>query len=336
MPETTVATKPRLAFIGTGWIGLNRMEAVAESGFGEVAAICDSNPEMLEKAQKKAGEAKVIHSLEEAISEPAIDALVIATPSGLHAEQSVEALKAGKAVFCQKPLGRNADETRYVVETAKKMNKLLKADHSYRYVDGVADMRKRIQKGEIGQVYGVNLVFHNAYGPDKEWFYDASRSGGGCLIDLGVHLADMALWVLNFPYLKDTASSLYHQGQLLMPSAEQKVEDYATALVQLDNTVSLNLACSWNLPAGQEAVIEATFYGTQGGLSFKNINGSFYDFQILKYNGTQTEVLHEPSADWGGNAAVAFAEQLSRSSDFDPAAEEYIEVAAMLDKIYGR
>src|SRR3954471_7558199 len=69
-------------------------------------------------------------------------------------------------------------------------------DFSYRFVEGARRIRELVAAGELGRVYAARLVFHNAYGPDKEWFYDRARSGGGCVIDLGTHLIDLLLWIL--------------------------------------------------------------------------------------------------------------------------------------------
>src|SRR5690606_2112222 len=124
------------------------------------------------------------------------DGVVIATPSALHAEQSIAALNMGKAVFCQKPLGRNAAETRAVVEAARKNNLLLGVDLCYRHTC-FRRIHDIIQSGELGHIYATELTFHNAWGPGKEWFYDPKRSGGGCVVDLGIHLIDLALWTLK-------------------------------------------------------------------------------------------------------------------------------------------
>jgi predicted dehydrogenase len=101
--------KPKVGFLGTGWIGRYRMEAALATGAIEAAAICDPSPECAAEAAKLAPDAKVVSSFEALLDEP-LDALVIATPSALHAEQSIAALERGMAVFCQKPLGRNAVE----------------------------------------------------------------------------------------------------------------------------------------------------------------------------------------------------------------------------------
>jgi len=336
VPSTTaVATKPRLGFLGVGWIGRNRLEAIAAAGAAEVACIADTVPENTAEALKAAPAAVEVDSLEGLLAEPALAAVVIATPSALHAAQSIQALEAGKAVFCQKPLGRNAAEVRAVVEAARATNKLLGVDLSYRHTAAMQRVYEVVQSGELGWVYAVELVFHNAYGPDKPWFYDPKLSGGGCVIDLGVHLVDLALWALGFPAVQAVRSTLFAKGQLLS-SPDEQVEDYATASIALAGGTHMQLTCSWNLPAGQEAIIGATFYGTNGGVAFKNINGSFYDFVAERYHGTHTERLSSPPDAWPGRAGVVWAERLARGENFASEAEEFVRVAEVLDQIYGR
>jgi len=329
------ATKPKLGFLGVGWIGRNRMEVIAKSQVAEVACIADTAVQNAEEAVKSAPQAKQVNSLEAILSEPMIDGVVIATPSAFHAEQSKLALEAGKAVFCQKPLGRNVEETKRVVEAARKQNKLLGVDLSYRYTQAMQQVYKVVQSGELGHIYAVELVFHNAYGPDKAWFYEPKLSGGGCVIDLGVHLVDLALWSMNFPAVKEVKSTLFAKGKPIS-MAEGKVEDYAAASIELEGNTQVQLNCSWNLPAGQEAIISATFYGMEGGVALKNINGSFYDFVAERYYGTKTERLCAPPDEWMGRAGVEWAKRVARGEGFDPAAEEFVKVAEVLDKIYGR
>jgi predicted dehydrogenase len=189
---------PRIGFLGTGWIGRHRLKAIAETGAVHVAAICDPSPEMAAQAQKLAPDAQILSTFEDLL-DSGVDGVVIATPSALHAEQSIQALERGAAVFCQKPLGRTAAEVRAVVHAARAADRLLAVDLSYRFTQGMERIRQLLASGELGRIYAVDLVFHNAYGPDKAWFYDPALSGGGCVMDLGVHLVDLALWSLDFP-----------------------------------------------------------------------------------------------------------------------------------------
>jgi predicted dehydrogenase len=327
-------SQPRLGFLGVGWIGQHRLQALVGSGLVEVVAIADSVQTLAEQAASVAPGAVVLSGMEALLAQE-LDGIVIATPSALHAEQTLEALEAGLAVFCQKPLGRTAAETRAVVDAAHTANRLLEVDLSYRFMRGIQTMRALIQAGEIGDIYAVELVFHNAYGPDKAWFYDPVQSGGGCVIDLGLHLVDLALWTLNFPRVLRTTSRLLAHGKPL-ETPRLDVEDYAIARLDLDTGATVSLTCSWRLPAGCDAVISAAFYGTQGGLGLRNMAGSFYDFTTERFWGTTRQTLHEPPDDWGGRAAVAWARQLAMQPQFHPDVAHVVTVAEVLDAIYGR
>jgi predicted dehydrogenase len=304
-----IATRPRLGFLGVGWIGRARMEAVA--GDADVAAVADpAVPDALD-------------SLDELLERP-LDGVVIATPSALHADQAVTALDAGLAVFCQKPLGRTAEEAARVVEAARRADRLLAVDLSYRFTRA-AQALKRV---DLGRVDAVELAFHNAYGPDKAWFYDRGLAGGGCVIDLGTHLVDLALWLLEWPDVAAVDAQLLHRGG-------HEVEDYAAARLALGDGAAVTLSCSWNLPAGRDCVLEAAFYGSNGGAALRNVDGSFYDLRAERFDGTAVETLVEPPDDWGGRAIRDWARRLGAGNRFDPEVEHAVEVARTIDRIYG-
>ena len=303
-----VATRPRLGFVGVGWIGRSRLDAIDASGVAAVHAVADpAVPDALD-------------SLEELLA-AGVDGVVIATPSALHAEQAVAVLELGLPVFVQKPLGRSAAEVEAVVDAARRADVPLGVDLSYRFVEAFRAARELVRSGELGEIVGADLVFHNAYGPGKPWFWDPSLSGGGCVVDLGVHLVDLAVWTLDLD-----------PAQVTSRLVGAPVETYATA--ELD---AVRVACSWNLHAGAEAVIGAAFFGTDGGARVSNVGGSFYDFRCDRLDGTATSALVEPPDAWPGRAAVAWATRVASGERFDPAeADVHLRVARILDRIYGR
>jgi predicted dehydrogenase len=326
--------KPRLGFLGLGWIGLQRMRALAASGLVDVAAVADSVEQAALLAAADVPGAQVKSTLDDLLSDD-IDAVVIATPSALHAQQAIAALEAEKAVFCQKPLGRHADEVRQVIAAARRANRLLGVDFCYRYLAATQHLRHVLSSGEIGEVFAIEATFHNAHGPDKPWFYDRALSGGGCVIDLGVHLIDLVLWLLAGREVTDVHAHLFAHGKRLAGSA-QAVEDYAAISLELDHKIDVKIACSWNLPAGQNAVIGLNFFGTRGGLSLHNVDGSFYDFEAERLENTRKSSLHQGPDEWGGRAAIAWAEQLTRFRTYNPEVERAEVVANVIDRIYGK
>lgn len=327
-----LAVKPvKLGFLGVGWIGRHRMKAILDSGMAEAVAVVDPSAEMTREAQILAPDALIAAGLDELLDQQ-LDGIVIATPSAAHAEQAIRALDAGVAVFCQKPLGRTASEAKAVVDAARTADRLLSVDLSYRYTQGMQQIHELIRANALGKVFAADLTFHNAYGPDKPWFYDKTLSGGGCVIDLGVHLVDLALWCLNFPSITAVTSELRSDGKRLADSAQ--VEDFASATLTLEGGEVIRLTCSWRLQAGCDAAIGAEFFGTEGGASFKNVDGSFYDFTAERLSGTSRETLTVPPDEWGGRAAVDWARRLARGQRYDVASEELIAVAEAIDRIY--
>jgi predicted dehydrogenase len=330
------AGKPRLGFLGAGWIGRSRMEAIQDAGVATVISINEPSGQMASAAKAIAPSARFLSSYDELL-EMDLDGIVIATPSAMHADQTIKALEKGFPVFCQKPLARNAAETRRVIEAANTADKLLAVDLSYRHVDGAPAIKELISSGDLGEIFAVDLVFHNAYGPDKPWFFDPKMSGGGCLIDLGIHLIDFSMWMLDFPSVSKVESQLYAGGHKLS-DRQLEVEDYAAAQVEFESGTTAQIACSWNLNAGQPAAIRLAFYGTRGGACIRNIEGSFFDFTAELYRGTKITTISEPSAkgewSWGGKAAIAWATQISRSPEFDTGAYSLIDVAEVIDSIY--
>jgi len=323
---------PRLAFLGVGWIGKNRLQALENSGLSENIGIYDPKEETIAQAVQEIPSVNVYSSYDELLEQD-VDGIVIATPSALHANQAIKALEAGKAVFCQKPLGRNHKETTDVVRAAQRANRLLGVDYSYRHTQGIKALKHFLEEGSLGKIYKVEAVFHNAYGPDKDWFYDPHLSGGGCLMDLGSHLIDLILYMFNAPSLEVRYANILSAGKPIV-NREEQVEDYAEAHIVSSTGVNIRMACSWKMSIGKDADIQFKVYGTNGGLHFHNLNGSFYDFQTDVYRQNSSEILITPPDDWGGRAIQEWAKQLSKDNSFRSANQELIKSASLLEDIY--
>lgn len=333
LTETSVPSRPmRIGFLGLGWIGRHRMQAMLDTGAIQAVAISDPSQEAVDAALQSAPGAAVCHDLDDLLSRD-LDGLVIATPSALHASQSIAALEAGVAVFCQKPLGRSGDEVRAVVEAARRNDRLLGVDLSYRYAEPMQQIRSLLKADALGRVFSVDLTFHNAYGPDKPWFYDRSLSGGGCVMDLAIHLVDLALWALDFPEVEHVSSHLMSAG-VPLESGDERVEDFAAVTLTLSGGTVVRLACSWRLQAGCDAVIKAAFYGTEGGALLSNVDGSFYHLTAERFRGTSREALGPVQDDWGGLAAMSWAKKLAVAPGYDPACEALVASADVIDRIY--
>ena len=324
---------PRLAFVGAGWIGTARMRAAVSAGAATASVVADPDAEAAAEAAAAVRCDTIAASLDEALQAD-IDGVVLATPSALHAAQALAAIAAGVPVFCQKPLGRTAAECTEVVAAARTADLLLGVDLSYRHAAAFGAAVKMVRAGDIGTVYAADLVFHNAYGPDKAWFTDPALSGGGCVIDLGTHLVDLALEALQTG-VATVQAQLFTRGVPLIDPATA-VEDYAVAQLSMSDGSAVRLACSWFLPAGTDAIIAAHFHGTAGGVSVRNVGGSFYDFVCDRYDGRDAQRVVDPPDEWGGRALIAWAQALGAGQRYDPSIESVVDVADVIDRIYGR
>lgn len=327
-----VTPRLRLGFIGLGWIGRRRLDALATNADVEIAAVVDNDPHRLESTAAAYPDAVSERSLE-AILDADVDGVVIATPNGLHAEQALMCLDRGVPVFCQKPLATTAADVRRIIDSAASADCLLGIDFCYRHLAGMDALRGRIRSGDLGEIVAIDARFHNAYGPDKAWCRDPRLAGGGCLLDLGVHLVDLALWLQDFPPLERVRSRLFSNGVPLQ-SAGHEVEDLAYAEFIQSSGAIVRLACSWHAHAGRDAVIDMTIAGTRGGAGWSNVNGSFYDFELELYRGSQSERLGGAPDDWGTRALRSWADRLRVDRHFDPQAEQIARSAVLIDEIY--
>jgi len=320
--------------VGLGWIGRARLKALAELDLVDIPVLVEPNPEAMQAARLLVPGASTAGSIEE-LSAHDLDAVVIATPSGLHAAACKRALESGLAVFCQKPLARNAAEVASVIDAARAADRLLRVDFCYRHTRALVALREAVRSGRLGRVYAAELTFHNAYGPDKAWSRDRELSGGGCLIDLGVHLLDAAFWVLvGTPGVRYAHARLYSDGQALK-SASSQVEDFAIGQLELEDSTALGLVCSWQSSFGDHARIRLALHGTIGGAALENVNGSFFEFRCERFQGPAREVLFQGEDDWGGRALVNFIQELVQAPCFRPD-EQLLRVANALDALYGR
>jgi predicted dehydrogenase len=327
-------TVPRLGFLGLGWIGRHRMRAVLANGAAEAAVLCDISADRLSQCAADAAAAVMCGSIDELL-EHDVDGVVIATPSALHADQAIHVLERGLPVFCQKPLARTAAETQRVVDAARAADRLLGIDLSYRHTTAMQSVHDLVRAGGIGDVYAADLVFHNAYGPGDGWARDPRLAGGGCVIDLGIHLIDLAWWVLGPVAVRSVAGQLFAHGRRITAGADV-CEDHATATIELAAGTVVRLACSWHSSTGTAAVIRVAFHGSTGGAAMRNVNGSFHDFVAEHYRGTDALMLAAPPDDWGGRALIEWSRRVASGDTFDPSVSSIIGVAATLDAVLGR
>jgi predicted dehydrogenase len=326
-----VTAPVRLALLGCGWIAQNRLRQIAGDGLAEVVVAVDPSPTARAAVSQWAADARL--AAEDGIlGEEAVEAVMISTPNGQHAEQAVALLKRGVPVFVQKPLGVSAAEVARVLAAAARSDLPVHTDLCYRYLDSARAVREQLQAAAIGQVFHVEGCFHNAYRPNARWSTDPALAGGGALMDLGIHLIDLVVWLTGQQAsLRD--ARLRQRGRCLAPGG---VEDFACIDLELERNVAVRLVSSWDASTGRDADIRLTFYGEHGNLEMANRAGSFFHFDARRFVGTRVDHLAGDDSDrWQAGPLLCWLHAVrSRAGYREP--EGVRHTAALIDAAYGR
>lgn len=325
----------RLGFVGAGWIGRHRMRALHERMPMEHAVVVDPDDSACTEALAAGTHVARCGSLDELLARE-LHGVVIATPNMLHEEQCLRVIERGLPVFCQKPLAPTATQAERIVRAARARNVPLSIDWSYRHLDGVRRVQELIEAGSLGRITAIELTFHNAWGPGSPWFFDRRLAGGGCLIDLGVHLLDLALLFTGGRPLRCAGAHLAAGGRRWRREPSAPVEDFVWANLMTECGIPIRVACSWNAPLGMPCRIGFELFGTEGGVQISNIDGSFFRFRTDQHSGVESRPIASDSGSWGVGALLHWASRVGRGEGFDPEAERAIEIAALAEEIYAR
>lgn len=267
----------KVGIIGAGSISDFHLKAYQSNPDVEIYAICDLNEQ---RAKDKAAQygAKVVHTdYHEMLKDPELDAVSICTWNNTHAPISIAALRAGKNVLVEKPLCTTVEEALEVEKAVKETGKILQVGFVRRYEPSTRVLKEFIDSGDLGEIYYAKASYIRRLGNPGGWFADIERSGGGPLIDLGVHIIDICWYLMGKPKVKSVSGNVYHKlgnrsniknlsfYQAADYDAEKNtVEDMANALVRFENGASLFVDVSFTLHAKNDE-ISMKIYGDKGG-----------------------------------------------------------------------
>jgi len=258
----------RIGIIGGGWPGKAHARGYqAESGF-KLTAVADLIPERRQALMKEFKIPSEFSEARDLLASDQVDAVSLCLPNYLHAPIAIAALKAGKHVLCEMPPALNLKEARQIEAAVDKSGKTLLYAAQRRFGGNEQAARQAIQKGHAGTVYHARSAWTRTRGIPigTGWFTDASKSGGGALIDLGAHMLDLAWFLLGQPRPASVFAATHRRIDGVMPrEASANVEEAAFALVRFEEGQSLELAASWamNQSPSQNGTI-CRIHGDQG------------------------------------------------------------------------
>ncbi|GAA4578401.1 Gfo/Idh/MocA family oxidoreductase [Planotetraspora phitsanulokensis] len=262
----------RVGVVGLGWAGVTHADAYALLPGVEVHALAAQEPERLATVGDRLDVPHRHTAWEDLVARDDLDVVSVAAPNWLHDRVAVAALEAGKHVLCEKPLALDAVRARSMVDAAVAADRVLWTVFNHRERGDVRTLRRFVDEGGLGRIYHVKASWtRRRHTTGDTWFTRKDRSGGGPLIDLGVHMLDLVLHLMDEPVV--TRASGFTHAELVPASiaaaggdpAGFEVEDLGGGTLRTQEGASVYLEASWALHApvsGNEMTV--SLHGTKG------------------------------------------------------------------------
>ena len=281
--------KLKIAIIGVGGISGAHIDAYQRNPHVELYAFCEINKERLEQKGAMYGITRLYTDEDEMLAAlPEIDAVSVCVWNCNHAKCAIKALDAGKHVLCEKPIAKTVEEAEQMLAAAKRNNRLLMVGFCCRFGKDAEIIRNYQEKDFFGDIYYAKASQLRRNGNPGGWFCNKSMSGGGPLIDLGVHMIDLAIWLMGSPtpvavtgstYCKfadnDVSDSVNSDFGDKVEDGTFDVEDLAMGTIRFDNGAQLQIEFSWASNVKKETRF-VELRGTKAGLNWQDGEVEFY------------------------------------------------------------
>ncbi|WP_349408602.1 Gfo/Idh/MocA family oxidoreductase [Pseudalkalibacillus sp. SCS-8] len=272
----------RVAVIGAGAIAqVGHLPYYQQHPDVVISCIVDPNEARALEMARLFEVEKTYDSVSTMLASEKIDAASICTPNVTHLSIARMLLEKDVHILVEKPLGIGLKEAEQVVKLAAERSRVCMVAMSLRFRNDVQLMKQLIEKGNLGDIYYAKARYMRRRGTPAGWFTDSSLSGGGAMMDIGVHILDLAWWLLGMP--KPTTISGYktrglgnYQTQMTREGwtsavkdkrVVHDVEDFGSAFIRFDNRCALSLETAWAMQGKEEEGFKLDIYGTKGGLS---------------------------------------------------------------------
>jgi predicted dehydrogenase len=207
----------------------------------EVVAVVDPDRRKAKAVAERFGIGASFTSLESLLSSPLgeeVQAVDIVTPTDTHRPLAIEAIEAGKHVLIEKPVARTAKEAKDIVDCAKKYGRHVMVGMNSRFRPDVIMLKTFIEKNELGKIYYIKSGWLKQQADIQAWQQQQAKSGGGVILDLGIVMLDMAMWILNYPNVLSVTAETYKQFT-------KHVEDSAALFARLEGGITFTTEVSW-------------------------------------------------------------------------------------------
>ena len=249
--------KARIGVIGLGWVSqvfhlplLSKFEDV------EIVSVCDKNKEQTHFIAERFNLKRFYTDYEQMLSKEELDAVIVCTSTDAHCQITKAALESGRDVFVEKPIARLYSEAVEMAEAAKAHKRMLMVGMNNRFRPDTMILKSFIEKGELGKVFYCKSGWFKNITSNHPRLTKRDRSGGGVVIDLGVVMLDMALWMVGFPAVERVSANTYQH-------TTKSVEDSAIIFIELKGGITLLIESSWSFQSEKD-FFYCDLYGTEG------------------------------------------------------------------------
>ena len=268
----------KFGIVGAGMIAQGGYDGLVASGSAEVIAIADSSPKRLKAFAGRNGIKRAFADAEELLRDTDLDGVYIAVPNAYHAPYSIAALESGKHVILDKPFATSAAEARRVIDAAEKAKKLFMLGMNQRFTEGAQRVRALAQRGYFGEIYRMRAFWRRRSGIPRlgTWFGSRKMAGGGCFLDIGVHMLDLALWTAGDFDVESVTGSTYTRfgnrglGEGSWGSSDPDgttfdVDDCALAFIRMRSGATVQVEISWAAHQKEGDIHNVELFGTEAG-----------------------------------------------------------------------
>ncbi|MFA5858643.1 MAG: Gfo/Idh/MocA family oxidoreductase [Elusimicrobiota bacterium] len=279
-----MGNKVKLGFVGAGGIISHAHMPGAKLIADKIEFVAISDP-LVDKAKVLAdanGIKNVYADYNDMLKKEKLDAIVIGTPNAFHSDTAIQGLKAGCHVLVEKPMALNAKQAQDMKDAAIENDKFLAVGFNQRFSNEAQLLKRLIIGGELGEIYyaKTGAIRRRGIPGWGGWFTNKKLSGGGPLIDIGVHMLDLTLWLMGYPKPVAVSGSTYTKfgdrkdyvsaggWKYKGDSKTFTVEDLASAFIKFDNGMTLFLEAAWASNTESEKLY-STLFGTKGGADWR-------------------------------------------------------------------
>ena len=330
----------RVGVVGMG-MGRNHVQSFQGHPGSHVIAVADPDETKCTEVADKNNVPNRYATAEEMLEKEELDIVSIATPNKFHRPLAIAALERGCHVLCEKPMAMNAGEARDMLAAAERADRRLMVNFSQRFTPQSQALKNEMDKGTLGEIYFARTVWLRRRGLPRfgGWFGQKALSGGGPLIDLGVHRLDLALWLMGYPKPVWVMASTYDHLARELADREGKqfdVEDLAVGFIKFENGATLGIEASWAGHIKEKELMHTRLMGTKGGLVQYNLNEG-YEFAaelFTERDGVRYNMTPHPPYPPCPGPMEHFVDAILNDTPHIATGEEGLVVMQLLDAIY--